>query len=67
MVETHRRGEVLDAVSGGGLEAALRPRDVLQARVEDVQVKVWPRARDEMPMEFLKREDQLRQLLTRQR
>lgn len=66
MVETHRRGEVLDAVSGGGREEALRPRDVLQARVEDIQVKVWPRARDEMPMEFLQREDQLRQLLARQ-
>ena len=27
VVETHRRGEVLDAVSGGGREEALRPRD----------------------------------------
>ena len=66
MVETHRRGEVLDAVSGGGREETPRPRDVLQARVEDIQVKVWPRARDEMLMEFFQREDQLRQLLARQ-
>lgn len=63
VVETHGGAEVLDAVPRGSREDALRPRDVIQAWVEDLQVKVGPRARDEMPLEFLQWEHELRQLL----
>lgn len=63
MVETHGGAEVLDAVPDGGREDAVGLRDILQARVEGLKVKVRSRARDEMPLEFLKREHKLRQLL----
>lgn len=62
VVETHGGAEVLDAVLRSGREDALRLPDVLQARVEDLQVKVGPRVRDKLPLELLQREHELRQL-----
>lgn len=63
MVETHSGADVIDAVPGGCREDALSPRDVVQSWVEDLQVKVWVRARDEKPLEFLQREHELRALI----
>lgn len=62
MVKTHGGAEVADAVPGGGREDALRLGDVLQTRVEDLHVKVQPRVRCELPLEFLQWEQELRHL-----
>lgn len=66
MVETHRGAEVADAVPGRGREDGLRLGDVLQARVEDLHVKVQPRVWCELPLEFLQWEHELRHLSLRQ-
>ena len=66
MVETHRGAEVADAVPGRGREDGLRLGDVLQARVEDLHVKVQPRVWCELPFEILQWEHELRHLSLRQ-